>query len=63
MNNDKQPVPEPKYHMDLMKKFQMLCSWSEFYFANKRKEQYDKIQELISELRNEITTRNTGIKQ
>lgn len=53
---------EPMFEMDLMKRFQMLCSWSEFYFANKRKEQYDKIQNQIIELRNEITRRNTGIK-
>lgn len=62
MTNDNK-ANEPNFEMNLMKRFEMMCSWSEFYFANKRKEQYDKIQELIKELRREITFRNTGIKQ
>lgn len=56
-------VSEPIFEMDLMKKFQMMCSWSEFYLMNKNKIQHDKIQKTINELRLEITYRNTGIKQ
>jgi hypothetical protein len=60
---NKNEVSEPIFEMDLMKRFQMMCSWSEFYLINKNKEQHDKIQKVITELRREITYRNTGIKQ
>ena len=62
MKNNNQ-ANEPIFEMNLMKRFEMMCSWSEFYFANKRKTEYDKIQLLIKDLRREITFRNTGIKQ
>jgi hypothetical protein len=51
-----------QYEMNPIKRLQMLYSWSEFYFANKREKAYYAVNQEINALKEEITRRNTIYK-